>query len=125
MPVSAQGRDPSVGSSLTFPTQTSFLVLSPPRADLLRTCQELNFGRIVNLKVEHGEPVLGQGMAVIREVKFGADNAPRREASLPDFKLRDVVKDLLEELDHLGDGVIEELVVKHGLPFSMTVRSNA
>ncbi|MBY0311768.1 MAG: hypothetical protein K2W85_06845 [Phycisphaerales bacterium] len=97
--------------------------LSSSRSRLVRTCQELNFGRIVNLKVERGEPVFGSGTAVIREVKFGADNTPRREAELSNFKLRDVVRELLDHLDQIGDGVIDELVIKHGLPFSMTVRS--
>ena len=58
---------------------------------------------------------------IIREVKFGGQNGPRDERSLDDFRLKAQIIELFDELDRLGDGVIDVLTIKHGLPFNMHV----
>jgi len=62
--------------------------LSPARRQLLLRLQTLNFGRIENLRLQDGEPVLDPPPRVVREVKFGGDNSPRPEADLRDFQLK-------------------------------------
>jgi hypothetical protein len=78
--------------------------------------QRLNFGRIENLEIRGGEPVLDPVPRVVREHKFCADNGPRPEAGR-DCVLKNQVGDLMHLLDNLGDGTITVLSVKHGLPF--------
>jgi hypothetical protein len=99
--------------------------LSPARQQLLRLFQELNFGRIENLDVRQGEPVLDPSPQVIREVKFGGENGPRPERHAHDFLLKGQVVELLDQLDRLQDGTIRLLEVKHGLPFRMLVAEAA
>jgi hypothetical protein len=91
--------------------------LSPARRRLVEICQRLNFGRVENLQILSGEPVLEPAPRVIREHKFCSDNAPRPEAARPDCKLKSKVADLMQLLDAIGDGTIAVLSVKHGLPF--------
>lgn len=93
--------------------------LSGPRADLIRECQRLNFGRIETLVVEDREPRMEPPPSVVREIKLHGDNDPRPEAVLDDFELRHEAMRLLAILDEIGNGVITVLTVKHGLPFSM------
>lgn len=95
--------------------------LSDPRRRLIESMQELGFGRVERLPVRAGEPVLDPPPTIVREVKFGSENGPRHERSLPDFTLKTQIIELFDELDRLGDGVIEVLTVKHGLPFNMHV----
>jgi len=95
--------------------------LSEPRRQLLELMQELDFGRIEALAVRAGEPVLDPPPKIVREVKFGGQNGPRDERALDDFSLKAQVVELFDELDRLGDGVIDVLTVKHGLPFNMHV----
>ena len=99
---------------------------SPARLDLLRLMRRINFGRIEQLPVRDGEPVLRGDAAtrVYREVKFGGDNGPRGDAAdLSDFALKRQVVELFEQFDALRDAQVQVLVVKHGLPFTMHVET--
>ncbi|MDB5308815.1 MAG: hypothetical protein JWO38_3017 [Gemmataceae bacterium] len=95
--------------------------LSPARRQLVELFQRLNFGRIEDLTVQSGEPVLDPMPRVVREHKFGGENGPRPEARLGDFTLKAQHLDLFRLLDDLGDGSITVLTVKHGLPFHAEV----
>ena len=75
--------------------------------------------------VESGEPVFDPPPRIVREVKFGGENGPRPELRAGDFALKTQVVELFEHLDRLGDGTLERLEVKHGLPFRMTVEEAA
>ncbi len=93
--------------------------LTSARRRLLEVMQFVNFGRIENLVVRGGEPSLVPLPRIVREVKFGGDNGPRPEAAAGDFKLKAQVVELFRELERLGDGTVEVLEVKHGLPFRL------
>jgi len=95
--------------------------LSSSQRRLLELLQGLNFGRIEQLTVRGGQPVLEPPPRIVREHKFGGENGPRSERRLDDFTLKEQVLELFDELDRLGDGVIDVLTVKHGLPFNMHV----
>lgn len=95
--------------------------LTPNRARLVEMMQRLNFGRIERLQVVGGEPQFDPPPSVIREVKFGADNRSRAESALRDFTLKAEVCEMFDEIADISDGVVEVLIVKHGLPFSMQV----
>lgn len=98
------------------PTKSS---LTPARRRLLELLQRLNFGRVEGLTVRAGQPLFDPAPCVTREVKFCADNGPRPEAGSPDFTLKGQQAELFDQLDRLGDGVVQLLEVKHGLPFRM------
>ena len=95
--------------------------LSEARRRLLELMQELDFGRIEALAVRAGQPVLDPPPRIVREHKFGGENGPRGERRLGDFTLKEQVLELFDEFDRLGEGVIDVLTVKHGLPFNMHV----
>jgi hypothetical protein len=103
---------------MTNPTQGG---LSEPRRRLVRLMQRLLFGRIENLLIRRGQPVLDPPPTVIREHKFGGENGPHTKHRTDDFLLKDQVVELFRQLDALGDGVIAVLEIKHGLPFRMLV----
>jgi len=99
--------------------------LSPPRRRLVELLQQVNFGRIEGLNVLDGEPLFDPPPRVVREIKFGGDNGPRPEAAAADFALKSQVVELLQSLDWIGDGTIDVLEVKHGLPFRMSIAEAA
>jgi hypothetical protein len=99
--------------------------LSVRRAGLLELMQSVNFGRIEGLSVLNGDPVLAPPPRVVREVKFGGENGPRPELDAGNFLLKAQVVELFEQFDRLGDGTIEVLEIKHGLPFRMLVAEAA
>ena len=95
--------------------------LTPSQQQLLTEMQRINFGRIFDLEVRDGQPVMDPPPRVIREIKFGADNGPRPEAAKADFTLKAQVRDLFAQLEALGDGVIPCIEIQRGLPFRMIV----
>ena len=95
--------------------------LSLDRRRLIELIQEISFGRIEQLIVRGGEPVLEPPPRIVHTVKFGGQNGPREERTLDDFTLKRHIVELFDEFDHLCDGVINVLTVKHGLPFNMEV----
>jgi len=98
--------------------------LSPERRRLVEKMQRLNFGRIEGLPVRGGEPVLDPAPRVIRSVKLGGDNGPRHEATKDDFPIKAEVIELFNILVQIGDGVVESIDVRHGLPCGMTYQEN-
>ena len=95
--------------------------LSAQKRRLLELMQEVNFGRIEQLAVCGGEPVLDPPPRVVREIKFGSENGPRREVRARDFALKAPVRELFEHLACLGNGLVQSLEVKYGLPLLMRV----
>lgn len=95
--------------------------LSEQQQQLVVLMQAISFGRIEQLKVWSGEPLLDPPPRVVREIKLGGVNGPRPELAHENFLLKDQVVELLEHLRDLGHAEIEVLEVKHGLPFRMTV----
>ena len=99
--------------------------LSSDRKRLIELMQRVNFGRIENLFVRDGEPVLDPPPRVVYEIKFSGENGPRPEAGIDDFAVKAQIVDLLAHFDRLRNATIELLTVKHGLPFGMHVEANA
>ena len=95
--------------------------LTPSQQQLLTEMQRINFGRIFDLEVHDGQPVMDPLPRIVREIKFGGDNGPRPEVAKADFTLKAQVRDLFAQLEALGDGVIPCIEIQRGLPFRMTV----
>ena len=94
--------------------------LTPHRARLVDLMQQINFGRIEDLRVLKGQPQFNPPPRVFRTVKPGHANGSRPEAAKVDFELKAKLIDFFAHLDAVGDGVIERIEVQHGLPFLMT-----
>ena len=96
--------------------------LTVSRSHLVELMQDINFGRIENLRVRGGQPAFDGMVRVVREVKFGGENGPRPESQCSDFTLKGPVVEMLQYFDRLGNCHIDVLEIKHGLPFRMLVR---
>lgn len=94
--------------------------LTSAERELLDLVERVGFGRIESLIVRNGQPVLEPRPRIVRERLLGA-----RDEGAPDDKARarhkPHVRELLAELDRIGDGVIASLEIRHGLPFRITV----
>lgn len=99
--------------------------LTPSQQRLVAEMQRINFGRIEELAVRRGEPVLDPKPRIVREIKFGGANGTRPEAAKDDFPLTAKVRDLFTQLEALGDGVVLSLEIQHGLPFRLIVEEVA
>jgi hypothetical protein len=104
-----------VSSSITLAS------LPPERRHLLKLMQQINFGRIENLTVRNGQPVLSPPPRIVHEMKFGAETGPRPELGTADFLLKRQAVELFEFFDERPNGVIAVLDIKRGLPFRAIV----
>lgn len=88
----------------------------PP--SLIALVRRVGFGAIHGLRVVGGQPVLDPFPRVVQESKFGAEFRPAK--TRPVEPLSDEDRQLLAALAAIGDGVIESIEVRHGLPFRMS-----
>ena len=95
--------------------------LTPAQTRLLSLMQEMNFGRIEGMAVVNGQPVFDPPPRIVRQVKFCSENGPRRERNLNEFNLREQVIELFDAIARMGNGTVESIEVKHGLPFLMNL----
>jgi hypothetical protein len=99
--------------------------LSTPQQLLLETLQKTNYGRIEGLRIREGQPVFDPLPRVVKDVKLGAgESGARPELESGDFALKREHIELFEQLLRLGDGTIECLVIKGGLPFLLTLEQH-
>jgi hypothetical protein len=94
--------------------------LSTQKKRLLEALQKTNYGRIENLLIREGEPVLSPPPRIVKDIKLGAtDTGARPELNTMDFALKREHLELFEYFRRLGNGTIECIEVKAGLPFRL------
>ncbi len=95
--------------------------LSAERRGLVEAMQRIRFGRIENLIIKGGEPQLDPPPRIVRERRFGAEAGRQPSPPRGDFTLKAEVVELFAEFSKLGNGTIELLDVRHGLPFRVVI----
>ena len=96
--------------------------LSQAKRRFIELMQWINHGRIEGLKVHDGDPVLDPPPVIVRDIKLGGENGPRRELGANDFALKSQIVEFFSELDDLGNGTVDMIEIKHGLPFRMSIK---
>src|SRR5689334_11059117 len=81
--------------------------LSGARKALVRLCQAIDYGQIIDLHVRDGEPIFNPVPTVLRDIKLDGDSTDRPECELNEFTLRNEVCRLLQLLDEAGTGRIQ------------------
>ena len=99
-----------------------FSQLSKARQILIRTCQRVNYGSILNVQVIDGDVSFDVSPEVVLDVKLDADFKQRLELDLTDFALSVESCRLLSQIDSLKNGVIEKIVVHDGVPRRVVLR---
>jgi hypothetical protein len=100
-----------------------FTQLSAPRQALVRLFQSVNFGQLLDIAIQDGDPLFYPEPTVLFDVKLDADEGQRQEADLSDFALRDEVRRLMARLDQLKNGRIERIEVRSGIPRRVVIES--
>ena len=84
---------------------------------LLELMQRINFGRIEGLQVVNGEPILGSIKSARSVHKLKGENGPRPALGIADCSLKQEVYELFRLIDRVGDGEVDLIEIKYGLPF--------
>jgi hypothetical protein len=112
----SQMMDQSQGaSSLRAPLMVQDL--SAAQRSLVDLMHVHQFGRIENILVRAGEPILNSDVQVVRVARLGGGSEAAKVTNAEEFELKRQVRDLFEELEHLQDGTVIRLEFRHGLPF--------
>ena len=98
--------------------------LSERERELVKLMQEQNFGRILGLPVQGGQPVLNPPPRIVKVIKMCGQNGPRPEITKDDFELKLEVRDFFLQIRELPNCVITSVEIAHGLPIKMTIEEN-
>jgi hypothetical protein len=102
-----------------------FSQLSKPGQVLIRLCQYVNFGSILNLKVADGAVVFDGPPEIIFDVRLDGEVQQRPELALTDFVLPSEACRLLAQIDSLTTGLVERITVHSGIPRRVFLRRPA
>jgi hypothetical protein len=98
------------------PMTPRFSQLSASRQALVRLCQDVKFGQILDLLVKNAEPIWDPSPIILSEVRLDIEEAPRPEGTLPDFRLSSEVRRLMRQLDQIKNGKIAKIEIRDGIP---------
>lgn len=106
--------------STNSPRRPARQPVTPQQRQLMELVRRVRFGRIVDLVIKAGQPVLDPPPHVAREVKFAPDVCGR---TMPDeVAVQERWHELFNELAAIGDGVIEVMQVVACMPHRMRAR---
>jgi hypothetical protein len=91
--------------------------LSPGQRSLVDLMQVHQFGRIENMQVRDGLPVLNQETMVVRITRLGGEGGRTHVTYGDNFELKSQIRVLFDELAQLGNAIVTSLEFRHGLPF--------
>lgn len=110
-----RGAIPNDGSNVRQ-RELRFSGLSAPLRGLVRLCRETGYGRIEDLEVAGGEPILGPDALVLVDIKLDAAPSPEDQPNDRDFVLSAEVVRLIAVLDGIHDGRVSSIEIRAGLP---------
>ena len=90
--------------------------LGPQQRSLLEIMREHQFGRVENMLVRAGQPILDRDLKVVRVACLGGESSGTKPPAGDEFVLKRVVCELFDELARLGHGTVVKLEFKRGLP---------
>ena len=90
--------------------------LSAQQRSLLEIMREHQFGRVENMPVRAGQPVLDQDLKVVHVACLGGESGGIKLPAGDEYELKRAVSDLFDELERLGHGTVVRLEFKRGLP---------
>jgi hypothetical protein len=84
--------------------------------------REHQFGRIENMSVRAGQPILDrEEVRVVRFVRLAGDSCVAKVSRGGEFELKRSIRNLFNELAHLQNGIVVNLEFRHGLPFLIEI----
>lgn len=89
---------------------------------LVGLISELSHGRVRGLRTRRGVPCFAVPPEVERSIKLAGTSDPPVPRDKGDFELKGPFVRLLEVLRRVGDGVIDEIDVRDGLPVTVRIR---
>ena len=98
--------------------------LSASRRVLLRICQSLNYGQILDLHIVDGEPTFNPPPTVLLDISLSGSRAPRPECQLEDFVLSAEAVRLLNRIEQFQSGKVRRIEVQAGLPKRLQLEAN-
>jgi len=94
--------------------------LLPSEQRFVAALQQLVFGRLEFVRIQHGELVLDPRPTAVQVLKFGSAESQPADHSA-DFELKKPMADFFEFIRGVDAGEIRRLEVRHGLPFSIEI----
>jgi hypothetical protein len=91
--------------------------LSPARRSLVDLMHLHQFGRIENMPIRDGQPILDSTVNVVRVARLTGNGHGTTSVAGDEFELKRPVRELFTELARLGNGTVIRLEFRHGLPF--------
>jgi hypothetical protein len=98
--------------------------LSPQWRALIELMWKLQFGRIENMIVRAGQPILDGAVTVVCVARL-ARTGGTKASSTDEFELKGQVRNLFDELARLENGRVIRLEFRHGLPFLLETAVHA
>jgi hypothetical protein len=83
---------------------------------LVQIMSEHQFGRIENLRVEHGQPAPDAQTRIVRSARLGANDTEPKSVLVADYELGQSVLDMFAELARLENGVVGRIEFRYGVP---------
>jgi hypothetical protein len=99
-----------------------FSQLSRPRQLLIRLCQRINHGCVLNVRVKNSDVFFDASSEASIDLRLDTDVSERPELGLTDFTLSLDHRRLLEQIESLKDGVLDKIVVHDGIPRRAVLR---
>lgn len=93
--------------------------------ELIRLIRQTQFGCISNIKLSAGQPIFDGNTSVSIEFKLSGLESTKEVLSEQDYLNKPQVRTLFERFRTLGNGTIECLDVRDGLPFKVTIKRKA
>ena len=94
--------------------------LHPLQLELVKIIEGLWFGRIGRVHIHDGMPRFQPAPQIVQEIKLGSDAEPRGQRCSDDHTLKIEFERLFDQLNRLGDGIVD-VEVRHSLPFKLAV----
>lgn len=101
--------------------ETRFSQLSTKKQMLIRLCQRVSYGSILNVKVVDGDCDLSFGEVTL-DVRLDEEAGPRQELALPDFVLPAESCRLLAQINSMANGFVEKITIHDGIPRRVILR---
>jgi len=93
--------------------------LTSAQRALFRVMRDWQYGRIENMRVERGEPVLGSGARLVRIARLDGGRQRFDTAGEEQCQLKQEIHNLFEELTRLQDCLVLRLEFRNGLPMRL------